>query len=152
MMKSFGKDIFLCGLKMSHYTFIMSHWMICRSSQKLPGPCGWVCTGWEVMLASPWPVCPVDGLQDTEHWEPRLVYEQSEGRVQECCLDTSSFLIYPPENNSESQYPTTKTEHNSAPAGCDGDKAMQQKLSKRTLCQQQPQASRTAIWGIKWAY
>lgn len=38
--------------------------------------------------------------------------------------------------------PKTKTEHRPAPAGCDSDKARQQKLSKETLSRERPQASR----------
>lgn len=44
------------------------------------------------------------------------------------------------------------TEHGPAPAGYDGNKASQQKLGKKTLCHQHPQASTMGIRGVKWTY
>lgn len=78
-------------------------------------------------------VCPADGLQVSEHREDHLFSKQSQGAVQECCLDTSSSLIPPSRTTMKLNTQQTKSERSSAPAGCDGDKALRQKLSKVTL-------------------
>lgn len=50
----------------------------------------------------------------------------------------------------ESWYHTTKMERGPAPAGYNGNKAAQQKLSKKTLCHLHPQASMMHFMGVKW--